>query len=262
MISAHHITKVYSNGRGITDVSIEVAAGKLVGLVGPNGAGKTTLLRVLIGLARADTGEVGFGKEHPDAGIRDVVVGSVQEDAALFDLLTGEEHLNFVGQLYALGQTLRMERIVELARVLELGDGMGRPIATYSKGMRRKLAFAAAILADPRVLILDEPFEGVDPLSVLAMKEILRQFAVAGTAVLITSHMLSLVEDVCGEFVLISEGAVRFAGDRDALLARLGAEGSGNATGNALEKVFFSIVAPDRQPVVLSTLADPTAGRR
>jgi ABC-2 type transport system ATP-binding protein len=255
MISARGLTKRYSSGRGISNVCLEVAPGEVVGLVGPNGAGKTTLIRLLTGLAHADAGELTLRPAGLDPGGHRLTLGTVQEEAALFDLLTGGEYLTFVGQVHELKSDLRGRRIEELALHLDLGDGMARSIATYSKGMRRKLAFAAALLGDPRTLILDEPFESVDPLSVLAMKEMLRQFARAGTAVLMTSHMLSLVEDVCERFVLMNGGTVRFEGNHKDLLLRVEALAPGQPVGSALERVFLSIVAPARQEVVLATLA-------
>jgi ABC-2 type transport system ATP-binding protein len=256
MIGAVDVHKKYAEVTALSGVSIDVAAHQALGLVGPNGAGKSTLLRILSGVSRPDAGTVRLDGHDPareplSARRR---FGSVPEHPPLFDLLTGGEQLMWVGRLYNLPDPLLDARIKELADALDLVDALPRRIAGYSKGMRQKLAFAAALLHDPRVLILDEPFEGVDVVAVDAMKGIIRQFVEHGAAVLLSSHILGLVEDVCTEFAVVNAGRIVFAGNRQQLTSEA-ATLTTSAGDRPLESVFLNRVAPHRVARRLTTLA-------
>lgn len=256
MIGAVDVHKKYADVVALSGVSIEVAAHQALGLVGPNGAGKSTLLRILCGVSRPDAGTVRLDGHDPAREPREARrrLGSVPEHPPLFDLLTGSEQLTWVGRLYNLPDPLLDARITELAEVLDLADALPRRIAGYSKGMRQKLAFAGALLHDPRLLILDEPFEGVDVVTVGAMKAIIRQFVEQGASVLLSSHILGLVEDVCTEFAVVSAGRVVFAGNREQLAIEA-AKLANDASGRPLESVFLDRVAPHRVARRLTTLA-------
>lgn len=257
MIAAVDLHKKYAEVAALSGVSIEIAAHQALGLVGPNGAGKSTLLRILSGVSRSDSGTALLDGHDP---AREPVaarrrLGSVPEHPPLFDLLTGGEQLMWVGRLYDLPDRLLDARIQELAEALDLVDALPRRIAGYSKGMRQKLAFAGALLHDPRLLILDEPFEGVDVVAVGAMKDIIRQFVQQGAAVLLSSHILGLVEDVCTEFAVLSNGRVVFAGNRERLAIEAG-KLANEAADRPLESVFLDRVAPNRVTRRLTTLAN------
>lgn len=256
MIGANNVHKKYGEVAALSGVSLEVKTHQALGLVGSNGAGKSTLLRILCGVSRPDTGIVSLDGHDPaqEPLLARRRLGCVPEHAPLFDLLTGHEQLTWVGRLYNLPDELRQARISELAAALDLGDALPRRIAGYSKGMRQKLAFAAALLSDPRLLILDEPFEGVDVVAVDAMKGIIRQFVEHGAAVLLSSHILGLVEDVCSEFAVLSAGRIVFAGNREQL-AREAATLSHSAD-RPLESVFLNRIAPDRVARRLTTMAN------
>jgi len=146
------------------------------------------------------------------------------------------------------------ERIDEMTAALELRDVLDRPIASYSTGMRKKLAFVAALVADPRVLVLDEPFEGIDLLGIYTMKDILAQYVAAGRSVLVSSHILPLLEDVCSRFALIHHGTLALEGDRDELALRARELSQGDARGD-LDAVFLDVVAPGRQARRFNTIA-------
>jgi ABC-2 type transport system ATP-binding protein len=257
MIGAADVHKKYGDVAALSGVSVDVAAGQALGLVGPNGAGKSSLLRILCGVSRPDAGSAWLDGHNPaqDPLPARRRLGCLPEHPPLFDLLTGQEQLAWAGRLYALPDSLLHARIEELAAALDLGEALPRRIGGYSKGMRQKLAFAGALLHDPRLLILDEPFEGVDVVAVDAMKGIIRQFAGQGAAVLLSSHILGLVEDVCTEFTVLSAGRVVFSGDRHRLeneAAKLTRE----AAGRPLEAVFLDRVAPHRVARRLTTLAN------
>jgi ABC-2 type transport system ATP-binding protein len=257
-IEVVNLEKRYGGVHALRGTSLRVAAGSACGLVGPNGAGKSTLLRVLCGIARPDTGTARLAGVDPfrDPAGAKRTLGCVPELLPLFELLTGMEQLLWVGRIRGVPERALEDRIRELADMLDLADALDRRIATYSKGMRQKLAFIAAIVPDPRILVLDEPFEGVDVLAVRSMKAIIRQFVGAGAAVLLSSHILPLVEDVSDRFAVISEGRIVFDGDRAALLEEASANGVGEAgTGGSLESVLVRLVGSDRPVPTLRTVA-------
>jgi len=243
MIEIRDVVKSYGSVQALRGVSLTVPRGTAVGLVGPNGAGKSTLLRIVCGLARPDQGNVRV----------DGSFGCVPEELPLFELLTGREQLHWTASIAGVS-TGAGERIDEMTAALELRDVLDRPIASYSTGMRKKLAFVAALVSDPRVLILDEPFEGIDLLGIYTMKDILAQYVAAGRAVLVSSHILPLLEDVCSRFALIHRGTLALEGDRDELAARARELTRGDARGD-LESVFLDVVAPDRRSRRFQTIA-------
>jgi ABC-2 type transport system ATP-binding protein len=257
-IALDSVSKRYGAINALQDVSIRVACRSALGLVGPNGAGKSSLLRVLCGIARADAGTVrlaGVDPFHnPVAAKRSL--GYMPDLLPLFELLTGAEQLAWVGRLRGVPGGLLERRMRELSAVFDLTDVLSRPISTYSRGMRQKLAFAAALVHDPRIVVLDEPFEGVDALSVRVMKGILRQYVEAGAAILLSSHILPLVEDVCDRFAVLAGGRIVFDGDRNALASEAARTTTGEpAAGHALESVLVGLVAPHRPVPRLETLA-------
>ncbi len=257
-IEVINLEKRYGDVVALRGASMRVAAGSACGLVGPNGAGKSTLLRLLCGIARPDMGIARVAGVDP---FRDPVaakrtLGCMPELPPLFELLTGVEQLLWVGRIRRVPERLLADRIHELSAALDVTDVLGRRISTYSKGTRQKVAFIATIVLDPRILVLDEPFEGVDVLSVRSMKAIIRQFVDAGAAVLLSSHILPLVEDVCDHFAILSEGRVVFDGDRAALAKKASAITPGDSSGGrSLESVLVRLVAPDRAIPSLRTVA-------
>jgi ABC-2 type transport system ATP-binding protein len=259
-IAIDGVWKRYGAITALQGASIHVACGSALGLVGPNGAGKSSLLRLLCGMARPDAGTIRLAGVDPigDPVAAKQRLGYMSDLPALFELLTGLEQLTWVGRLRRVPDDILELRIRELSSVLDLAAALSRPISTYSRGMRQKLAFAAALVHDPRIVVLDEPFEGVDALTVRAMKTVLRQFVETGTAILLSSHILSLVEDVCDRFAVIADGRVVFDGDRDVLAreaARLKAGEGIVAPGHALESVLVSYIEPHRGVARLETLA-------
>jgi ABC-2 type transport system ATP-binding protein len=259
-IAIDGVWKRYGAVTALQGASLHVACGSALGLVGPNGAGKSSLLRLLCGMARPDDGSVRLAGADP---IGDPVsarrrLGYMPDVPALFELLTGVEQLAWVGRLRHVPDDVLEKRIRELGSILDLAGALARPISTYSRGMRQKLAFAGALIADPRILVLDEPFEGVDALTVRVMKAVLRQYVDAGAAVLLSSHILSLVEDVCERYAVIAGGRIVFNGDRDVLAreaARLMAATGTLVPGQALESVLVSCAESHHPVVHLETLA-------
>lgn len=256
MIEAIDVRKSYGDLVALAGVSIKVDRGQALGLVGPNGAGKSSLIRILCGLGRPDAGHARIHGHDPLTSPFEArrALGCLPEHPPLFDLLTGSEQLWWAGRVQGVAEPALAARIEELATALDLGEALSRRIGGYSKGMRQKLAFAAALLHDPDVLILDEPFEGVDVIAVEAMKAMLHQFVEHGAAVLLSSHILSLVEDVCSQFAVVSAGRLVFQGDRQALALEAGKLTTGSQ-GRQLESVFLDRVAPHREVPRLQTMA-------
>ncbi len=257
-IEAQGVEKGYGEVRALRGVSLAIAPGSAVGLVGPNGAGKSSLLRILCGLSRPDAGAASIHGHDPirDPARVNALLGCVPEQLPLFDLLTGHEQLLWVGQLHDVPAAALDRRIGELTAAVDLTKALHRRISGYSKGMRQKLAFVAALIHDPRVILMDEPFDGVDVLAVQAMKDVLSQFVEAGAAIVLSSHVLQLVEDVCQRFIVINDGLIAFDGDRQALSReadRLSAGAAGS--GRSLESVFLGLVAPGRLSSRLRTVA-------
>ena len=261
MIEAAGVHKIYGGVAALSGVSISVGARQALGLVGPNGAGKSSLLRILCGLSRPDAGTARLAGRDPARHPVDALrrVGCVPEHPPLFDLLTGSEQLMWAGRVQGIPDAALIERIEELSAALDLADALPRRISGYSKGMRQKLAFIAALLHDPAALILDEPFEGVDVVAVDTMKAIIRQFIDNGAAVLLSSHILGLVEDVGTQFAVLNGGRIVFEGNQQ-MLALEAAKLTSGSVGRQLESVFMDRVAPNRVAQRLTTLAG--GGRR
>ena len=257
-IEVVNVEKRYGSVEALRGAKMRVGSGSACGLVGPNGAGKSTLLRIVCGVARADAGSVRVGGVDPfddPVGARRTL-GYVPDVLPLFELLTGMEQLLWNGRIRGLPDGLLNDRIEELSAVLDLTGVLHRRISTYSKGMRQKAAFAGALVHDPRILVLDEPFDGVDVLAVRAMKAMIRQFVQAGAAVLLSSHILPLVEDVCDTFAVVSDGRVVFEGDRTTLVTEAARITAGSASSDrSLAPVFWNLVAPDRAIPRLETVA-------
>lgn len=259
-IVVDNVTKTFANVTALRGVSLELRGGTALGLVGPNGAGKSTLFRILSGLSRPDSGSVRLAGVDPAAGgpALQGLLGAVPDNPPLFDLLTGAEHAALVGRLHGLAESLLESRTNELALALDLQPAMHRQAGTYSKGMRQKLAFLCAIIHDPRILILDEVFEAVDPWSVEVMKAMLAQFVAAGAVVVVSSHILPVVQDVCHRFAIIDAGQIVFDGTDDTINAEATriAQSAPDA-GRGLERVFLEIAAKGRTVGRLQTLAQP-----
>ncbi len=218
-LSLRGLRKTYRGVTVVDDVGLTVPEGSFTGVVGPNGAGKTTTLSMAVGLLRPDSGSsvvhgIDLWRDPADAKR---LLGVLPDGLALPERLTGPELLTYWGLLRGLDRQEVRRRTDELLRVLDL-DGpeeRARLVLEYSTGMRKKIGLATALLHNPRVLVLDEPFEAVDPVSARTIRRLLRQFAQRGGAVLISSHVMPLVEQVCDRVALIAAGRMLAAGPID-----------------------------------------------
>jgi ABC-2 type transport system ATP-binding protein len=224
-VRAKDLAKVYrtlfrrGEVRAVNGLDLVVERGSVFGLLGPNGSGKTTTLLMLLGLLKPTSGEatvLGFRAGHREAKRR---TGFLPEETRLFDFLTGAETLELVGRLFRMPRARRRLRSEELLRRTGMWEARHRRLSTYSKGMARRIGLAQALLAGPELLVLDEPTSGLDPLGNREVKDLLREEAARGTAVLLSSHFLADVADVCDEILIVHEGRAVRRGKVSELLA-------------------------------------------
>ncbi|MFG0254832.1 MAG: ABC transporter ATP-binding protein [Rhodopirellula sp. JB053] len=233
MIEITHLQKLYDDTLAVKDISISIPAGVVCGLVGPNGAGKTTTLRCLAGLIRPTAGQI---RVHGLCPIEDQVelkrnVAYVPDDPPLFDDLSVGQHLDFVAQLYRIADHRR--RAYDLLERFELLRKYDSAVTSLSRGMRQKLAIACAYLIEPPVLLLDEPLTGLDPPGIRTLLDSITQYAGRGNTVIISSHLLAMIGDVCDQVWMMHGGTVRYHGATTALRASF-------PQAESLEQAFFA----------------------
>jgi ABC-2 type transport system ATP-binding protein len=232
-------TKAYGALVAVQGLSVRVEAGQIVGLVGPNGAGKTTTMRAIAGIIPPSAGSLRIGGHDvvadPVAAKRQLAY--VPDDPKLFDALTVDEHLQFTASIY--GVAAWRERADALLDRFELAPKRRALARELSRGMRQKLAICCAYLHEPRLLMFDEPMTGLDPLGIRTLKQSMRECAAAGAALLVSSHLLALVEDLTTHLLILDRGVRRFAGSIDEARASFGDA--------SLEEVFFRATAPAPQ---------------
>jgi ABC-2 type transport system ATP-binding protein len=208
MLELRHVTKRYSGVAAVRDVSFTARAGEVTGYLGPNGSGKSTTMKMIAGLIDPTEGDILF---HGEPIARDRIryrqrLGYVPEEPHLYPHLTGAEYLEMVGQLRGLPERALAEKIEGFLRLLSLYEDRYVPISSYSKGMRQKVLLAAALLHNPGLVLLDEPFSGLDVNSALVLRSVIRELAARGKVVLFSSHELETVERVCSRVVILHKG--------------------------------------------------------
>ncbi|QNA94204.1 ABC transporter ATP-binding protein [Microbacterium sp. Se63.02b] len=220
-ISIRGLVKQFGDNRAVDGIDLTVPAGSFYGIVGPNGAGKTTTLSIVAGLLRADEGSVvicGIDQSaQPQAAKR--LMGVLPDRLRTFDRLTGRQLLYYYGLLRGLSSDVIEKRATDLARAFDLGDALSRVVSDYSAGMTKKIMLAGAMIHSPRVLVLDEPFESVDPVSSAVILDILRAYVSHGGTVILSSHGMDLVERVCSRVAIIVGGEVLAEGTIDEVRA-------------------------------------------
>jgi ABC-2 type transport system ATP-binding protein len=237
MISTSGLSKSYGDKLALDGLTIRIEPGEIVGFLGPNGAGKSTTVKILTGLLTPDRGSAtvaGFDvvTQSLEAKSR---LGYVPETPALYDSLTADEYLDLIGCLHHLDAAASRSRRAELFELFDLVDAQDQRIKEFSKGMRQKVVIAAALIHRPDVLILDEPFDGIDANSALMMKELLRKLAAQRKTIMFSSHILEVVERVCSRIIIIDKGKFITEGTSPDICARTGAatldEAFGRLTG-------------------------------
>jgi ABC-2 type transport system ATP-binding protein len=206
--------KSFGKKEAVAGIELEIAAGSLAGLVGPNGAGKTTSLSMMTGLLRPDAGQIVIGGRDvwTDPPAAKAIMGVVPAEVRLFERLSGAEMLEYAGRLRGLPAGQARSRAAGLLDLLDLADESRRLVADYSTGMRKKIALGCALIHNPPVLFLDEPLEGVDPVSADAIRRLLTRYVASGSTVLFSSHVMELVEQICDHVSIIDRGKIVASG--------------------------------------------------
>jgi ABC-2 type transport system ATP-binding protein len=261
-VSTHNLTRRFGDFVAVRDMSLSVAPGQFFGFLGPNGAGKSTTIKMLTGLLALSAGRIEILGLDLVANPVEVKrqIGVVPEGMALFGRLTGSEYLNFVGRMYGLDRQTSAKRAAELLEFMQLAEQPKTLVTDYSHGMQKKLALAAAVIHGPKILFLDEPFEGVDAIAAGTLKAMLQRMIARGATIFLTSHVLEIVERLCSHVAIIHRGSLVAQGSleelRTGVQAQAAAAAPGGATGDVptslpsekltLEEIFLHIVGGSR----------------
>ena len=208
MLDIQHLTKTYGEKKAVDDLTLHIAPGEIYGFIGHNGAGKTTTLKSVVGILQFDQGEITIGgksiKTDPLAYKRRLAY--IPDNPDLYDYMTGIKYLNFIADVFGVDAQTRRERIRTYADTFELTGDLAQPIAAYSHGMKQKLAIIAAWLHDPRLIVMDEPFVGLDPKAAHTLKGMMRQVCDNGGAIFFSTHVLEVAEKLCDKVAIIKGG--------------------------------------------------------
>jgi ABC-2 type transport system ATP-binding protein len=239
-VETHGLTRTFGTFQAVAGIDLAVPAGSFYGFLGPNGAGKSTTIKCLTGLLKPTAGTMRILTTDPIADPISVKrrIGVVPEDLALFDRLTAAETLNFVAQVHGIDRSTAASRAGDLLQLMDLKEAAGTLVTDFSHGMRKKLSLAAALLPAPRLLFLDEPFEGIDAIASRQIKDLLLSFVERGGTVFLTSHILEIVERISTHIGVIAKGRLVAQGPIEEL--RAGAAGA-----RSLEELFISLVGGD-----------------
>ena len=235
MLTINHLTKHYKgSSKGVTDLSLHVAPGDLYAFIGHNGAGKTTTLKAITGIHDFDKGEIIINgidlRADPLACKR--AFAYIPDNPDLYEYLTGIQYLNFIADVFEVSAQERNERIAKYADAYELTASLGDLISSYSHGMKQKLAIISALVHQPRLLILDEPFVGLDPKAAMVTKKLMRELCESGGAVFFSTHVLEVAEKLCNRVAIIKDGVLVAAGAMDEIVK----------DGESLESIFMEVV--------------------
>ncbi len=252
-IQTEGLVRSFGNFRAVDGLDVIVQPGTFFGFLGPNGAGKSTTIKMLTGLLRISGGTarvLGINIEQDPVAVKRNI-GVVPEELALFDRLTGAEYLRFVGRMYGLESSVIHQRTDELLDLMDLERDREKLIVDYSHGMKKKISFVAALIHEPKLLFLDEPFEGIDAISSQQIKIILEQLVRSGVTVFLTSHILEIVERLCTHIAIINHGKLAAQGSLEELRYLV----DSSSSEGRLEALFLKLVGDDKESKGLSWLA-------
>ena len=208
MLTIDHLTKRYGDKLAVDDLSLHIAPGEIYGFIGHNGAGKTTTLKSAVGILRFDSGRIlihGRDIRQDPLGCKSILA-YIPDNPDLYEFMTGIKYLNFIADIFGVGAGDRAARIKELADRLELTDDLAQPISAYSHGMKQKLAVIAAWIHQPRLILMDEPFVGLDPKASHLLKQMMREHCDRGGAIFFSTHVLEVAEKLCDKVAIIKQG--------------------------------------------------------
>lgn len=234
MLRIEHLTKSYGNVCAVNDLSLHILPGEIYGFIGPNGAGKTTTVKAVCGLLSFDGGEIyvdGISvKKSPIECKRKIAY--IPDNPDLYDFMSGMQYLSFIADIFQVGEEARNEKISRYARLFGIEERLSDPVSSYSHGMKQKLALISALIHDPRLIIMDEPFVGLDPAASHTLKEIMRELCRQGCSIFFSTHVLEVAEKLCHKVAIIKNGTLIRSGTMD--------EVRGD---ESLENVFLELAA-------------------
>jgi len=234
MLSIKNLTKIYKGGKKAVDnLSLEISAGDIYGFIGHNGAGKTTAIRAIAGVMDFDKGDILIdGHSVKEDGLFcKSITAYIPDNPDLYEHLTGIQYLNFIGDIFKITKVERENKIKKYADAFEITSNLGDLISSYSHGMKQKLALISAFLHSPKLLLLDEPFVGLDPMAALVLKNTMRELTDEGSAIFFSTHVLDVAEKLCNKIAIIKNGKLVASGNTLEL-----------TNGNSLEEVFMEVV--------------------
>ncbi len=218
MLKINHLSKTYKGGKkAVDDLSLQIEPGDIFGFIGPNGAGKTTTIKAVVGVLDFDEGDIfinGMSVTSNPIGCKKITA-YIPDNPDLYDYFTGIAYLNFIGDVFSVEQHEREQLVKYYGDLLELTENLGDLIATYSHGMKQKLAVISALIHKPKLLVLDEPFVGLDPKSAYTLKTIMHELCDGGSAIFFSTHVLDVAEKLCSKIAIIRDGKLIACGDTD-----------------------------------------------
>lgn len=208
MLYIEHLTKTFGEKKAVDDLSLHIVPGEIYGFIGHNGAGKTTTLKSVVGIQQFDSGEITIGGTsiQKDPLTCKKQIAYIPDNPDLYDFMTGIKYLNFIADIFGVSSEVRQVRIRKYAELFELTDDLAQPIAAYSHGMKQKLAIISAWLHDPKLIIMDEPFVGLDPKASHLLKGMMREVCDQGGAIFFSTHVLEVAEKLCDKVAIIKGG--------------------------------------------------------
>lgn len=234
MLEIKHFTKIYGGGKkAADDISLTVEPGDIFGFIGHNGAGKSTTIRAAVGVLDFTEGDILIDghsvKKEPTECKK--ITAYIPDNPDIYDNLTGMQYLNFIADVFDIGMQEREERIEKYAAMFEITEALTEPISSYSHGMKQKVAIISALIHEPKLLVLDEPFVGLDPKATFTLKEIMREMCKNGSAVFFSTHVLDVAEKLCNKVAIIKQGKLVASGTMEELVDK-----------QSLEEVFLEVI--------------------
>lgn len=217
MLKIENLTKIYGDKKAVDDLSIHIKPGEIYGFIGHNGAGKTTTLKACCGILQYDSGEItvdGVSVKQDPIKCKSKIA-YIPDNPDLYEFMTGIQFLNFVADVFGVGAAERKERIEKYASAFEITGDLGTPISSYSHGMKQKLAIISALIHEPKLIIMDEPFVGLDPKASHLLKEIMREMCAKGSAIFFSTHVLDVAEKLCDKVAIIKGGKLIRSGSME-----------------------------------------------
>ena len=237
MLRIEHLTKTYGDKKAVDDLSLHICAGEIYGFIGHNGAGKTTTIKSCCGILQFEEGEIYVDgvsiREDPIGCKRKIAY--LPDNPDLYEFLSGVQYLNFIADVYGVSKEERERRIKEYADLFGLTEDLAQPISAYSHGMKQKVAIISALVHEPKLLVLDEPFVGLDPKAALDLKNIMKELCRQGSAIFFSTHVLEVAQKLCNKIAIIKDGKLVTSGNMEEVVKN-----------QSLEDIFMEVTTDDK----------------